>query len=67
MASKKDLKPLIKRAQAQGWTVTQTRGGHLCWKSGGTGQPYFSSSTPSDAKAVRNISADLRRRGLALP
>lgn len=66
MANKKELKPLIKRAEAQGWSITPTRGGHLRWTGPTGGQPYFSSSTPSDSKAVHNITADLRKRGLSL-
>lgn len=64
MASKKEIKPLIKRAEAQGWTITRTRGDHLKWTSPTGGGVYFSSSTPSDRRAIHNIEKDLIRRGL---
>jgi hypothetical protein len=64
MASTKELKPLIKQAEKQGWTVERTRAGKLKWISPAGGIPYFSSFTPSDRKAVHNIAAALRQRGL---
>lgn len=65
MASTKELKPLIKRAERAGWTVTRTRGDHLKWLRPEGGMPYFSSSTPSDRRAITNIEKDLTRMGLA--
>lgn len=64
MASSKDLKPLIRKAEKQGWTVTRTRGDHLKWTGPSGGTPYFSSSTPSDSRAVINLEKDLLKRGL---
>lgn len=66
MASTKDVKALIKRAEKQGWTVSRTRADHLRWTSPTDPRPYFSSSTPSDKRAIINISKDLQRRGLRL-
>lgn len=67
MASSKDLKPLIRQARKQGWTVEDTRGGgKLKWISPRGGVPYFSSKTPSDRRAIHNISADLTKRGLTV-
>lgn len=64
MASSKDLKPLMKRAKQQGWEVTTTRNGRIKWTSPAGGLPYFSSCTPSDRRAIHNITADLAKRGL---
>lgn len=64
MASKKELKPLIKQAEKCGWSVTRTRADHLKWVRPGGGMPYFSSSTPSDRRAITNIERDLARMGL---
>jgi predicted RNA binding protein YcfA (HicA-like mRNA interferase family) len=64
--SAKDVKHLIKTAKKQGWTISETRGNHLRWDAPGGGAPYFSSKTPSDVRAVRNMSRDLARRGLSL-
>lgn len=66
MASTKELKPLIKQAEKQGWTVERTRAGKLKWVSPTGGIPYFSSVTPSDRRAIHNIAADLRKMGLAV-
>lgn len=66
MASKKDLAPLLKAAKAQGWTVEIRRGGHLCWKSPHGATPYFSSSTPGDCRAIKNITKHLQGLGLDL-
>lgn len=64
MASSKDLKPLLRSAEKQGWTISRTRGDHLKWTHPDGGMPYFSSSTPGDSRAVHNIRKDLMRRGL---
>ncbi len=66
MAASKDVKALVKKAEQQGWTVTRTRGDHLKWLSPNGGTPYFSSKTPSDKRAIANMSQDLRRKGLVL-
>ena len=66
MASTKELKPLMKAAQKQGWDVVTTRNGRIKWTSPQGGLPYFSASTPSDRRAIHNIAADLRRRGLRI-
>lgn len=63
VASKKELKPLKAHAESQGWKVNTTRNGRLKWESPKGGLPYFSSSTPSDRRAIHNIVGDLRRRG----
>lgn len=60
---KRDIRPLAITAFEQGWTVVKTNGGHLKWTSP-TGMAIFSASTPSDARAVRNIRSLLRRNGL---
>jgi hypothetical protein len=70
MASSKELKPLMKEAKRQGWDVVTTRNGRIKWTppkglpKGGL--PYFSASTPSDRRAIHNITADLTKRGLTV-
>lgn len=66
MAATKDVKALIKKAEKQGWSVERTRGHHLRWTGPVDDRPYFSSATPSDKRAIMNITRDLRRRGLVL-
>lgn len=65
MASSKDLKPLMKRAKAAGWSIERTRADHLKWIPPQGGMPYFSCSTPSDKRAIRNIESGLAKMGLA--
>lgn len=48
-----------------GWRLIVTNGGHLKWAAP-NGEVVFSSRTPSDRRAVMNLRADLRRRGLVL-
>lgn len=66
MASTKELKPLMKAAKAAGWNVETTRNGRIKWTGPQGGLPYFSASTPSDRRAIHNIVADLRKRGLTV-
>lgn len=60
---KKRFKELVREAERQGWVVTTTGGGHLKW-TGPEGGLVFTPSTPSDVRALKNATADLRRNGL---
>ena len=56
----KRLWPLFIYAQAHGWQITRTNGGHLRLTK--PGRPIVhTSSTPSDWRAVRNAVAMLAR------
>ncbi|AEB58183.1 hypothetical protein [Ectopseudomonas mendocina] len=56
----KRLWPLFGYAQAHGWQITRTNGGHLRLTK--PGRPIVhTSSTPSDWRAVRNAVAMLAR------
>lgn len=55
---------LGKIAIENGWTILKSRGGHLVWKPPNGDQLYYSGSTPSDWRAVRNDRAALERMGL---
>lgn len=59
----KDIRELQATAEAQGWTITHTGGGHLKWQSP-EGKVVFSPSTPSDWRSMKNHIAYLRRAGL---
>jgi predicted RNA binding protein YcfA (HicA-like mRNA interferase family) len=59
----KDLRPTARRARQAGWTVTNTRGGHLAWKPP-AGRTVYSPSTPSDSRSIANVIGKLRRAGL---
>lgn len=56
----KNLLPLLKYAQGNGWKVVQTNGGHLRFTK--PERPIIHTcSTPSDWRAVRNALAMLTR------
>jgi predicted RNA binding protein YcfA (HicA-like mRNA interferase family) len=57
---KHDLRQLLRQAQAHGWRVQPTRGGH--WKlTHPSGDAVVTSSSPSDRRALANLKAQLRR------
>lgn len=58
----KDIQYLIKEAECQGWVITPTKKGHYKWLSP-LGRFFFSASTPSDHRAIKNIKRDLMRYG----
>jgi len=63
--SHKSLKKLAKKAEAQGWIVTFTKGGHLQFIPPDPDKSIVTtSSTPSDHRAIKNIESALRRSGL---
>ena len=62
--SNKDLRTLCKKAETQGWVVTQGKT-HLKWLSP-EGKPIFTSYSPSDVRAIKNIVSMLRKNGLKL-
>lgn len=61
----RDMRALIKKALSQGWAVEKRNNNHLKWTSP-NGFVYYSSSTPSDFRAIRKIAHGLRREGLKL-
>ncbi|WP_297185353.1 type II toxin-antitoxin system HicA family toxin [uncultured Porticoccus sp.] len=56
----KRLKPLIELAQAEGWHVERTGGGHLKLTKPGL-PPIYTGSTSSDHRATRSALARMRR------
>lgn len=54
------LRQLIEFAEANGWTVSRTRGGHVRFTKPGLGSIY-TSSTASDYRSGLNAKARLRR------
>ena len=59
----RDVRPLVRKAVQQGWSVTLTRKCHLRWTNP-EGRSVISASTPSDWRNRRNLLADLKRLGL---
>lgn len=64
-SSNREYRDLIEIAEAQGWIVTMRRSRHLKWTAP-DGWSYFSASTPSDHRAIKNLRAALVRHGLDL-
>jgi hypothetical protein len=57
---RRDLARLLRDAQARGWSVELTRGGH--WRlRHRSGPAVIASATPSCRRGLRNVAADLRR------
>lgn len=63
MTTRKEFAELRRIAEAAGWTVTMTSGGHLRWAAP-SGAIVFSSSSPSDWRAVHKHRSELRKKGL---
>jgi hypothetical protein len=61
----KQIDVLIKAAKEQGWEVERGKGNHYKWISP-LGGFFFSSSTPSDHRAIKNLERDLRVRGFVM-
>ena len=59
---KREVQVLIKQAVDQGWVVEKTKNNHYKWISP-LGGLIFSSSTPSDHRALQNLKRDLRVNG----
>ena len=56
---------LEKQAINQGWRVSQSNGGHVKWLAP-NGKVVFTSSTPSDNRALKNIQSNLKAAGLVI-
>jgi hypothetical protein len=65
MALIKELKALLSLAEDQGWRVSRTNNGHYKLIAP-NGKIVFTSSTPSDNRAIKNIERDLRSGGLII-
>lgn len=61
--SKKDVSQVFKRLRGKGHKIKQTKSGHWCVTT--PNGPVFCSSTPSDKRALKNIVAMLRRKGVS--
>jgi len=62
------VKDLEKAAREQGWRVTRTTKGHWrFWPPDRQTPPSTFPGTPCDWRAIRNLIADLRRKGFMWP
>ena len=61
------MRTICKQAKRQGWKVGLTRSGHVRFVPPDRSVPALvTGSTPGDRRAVLNLRADLRRRGLVI-
>lgn len=66
MSVKKELKEVLREAERQGWTVTETGGGHYKLVPPNKDKPIvYIGKTPSDFRALANIIARMRKSGFA--
>jgi predicted RNA binding protein YcfA (HicA-like mRNA interferase family) len=65
MITHKELKVLEKQALNQGWRVLHSKGGHIKWVAP-NGKIVFTSATPSDNRAIKNIQSNLKSAGLII-
>lgn len=65
VTSNKDLRRILRKLADQGWEIIQRKAGHLKLVAP-CGQAYFTGSSPSDFRALRKLTADLRRMGADL-
>jgi predicted RNA binding protein YcfA (HicA-like mRNA interferase family) len=62
----KHIRELLTLADELGWELSYTRGGHLAFTKKGK-RPVFASSTPSDWRTTRNLTAQLVRSEQEIP
>jgi len=56
------FRPVLKALKQQGWTWSRTGKGHRRFVSP-EGRVVIASGTPRSSRSLRNLQADLRRRG----
>lgn len=61
---RREVKKVLKRVKAKKHVVKNTRASHFCIVT--PGGPVFCSSTPSDVRAIKNLVAMLKRKGVKL-
>ena len=66
MARQAEWLPLFEAVDRAGWSIRRVSHGWLCLPADRRHRPIRLGGTPSDARAVRNARAALRRAGLAL-
>lgn len=63
IGARKEYRPLVKKARKAGWVVELSGKNHLKFCPP-KGSPVFTSNTPSDGRAIKNLVSLLRKRGL---
>ena len=55
---------MLKQLKEQGWTIALSTSNHYVVRKGG--DRVWLPSTPSDVRAIRNVKAEFKRRGVEL-
>lgn len=59
----KDMKRIVREAEALGWRVERTRNNHLSFFSPDGKHVVHTGGTPQDWRAIRNLQAQIHRYG----
>lgn len=63
----KCMRPLARKAIAQGWQIVRLNGGHLRWyPPDRTSRLVTTPATPSEYRGIRNATKALERSGLEI-
>lgn len=62
--SSKEVTQIMRQLKAKGFQVKITKKSHVCVKT--PQGPVYCASTPSDKRAIKNIVAMLKRKGVKL-
>lgn len=63
-----DMRDIERAARDQGWRIERTSAGHLKFLHPDPAQgTVIASGTPGDQRAIKNLLAQLRRRGFIWP
>lgn len=60
--SSKEIRQIVRRLKRKGFKVKMTKKSHVCVTT--PQGPVFCASTPSDKRAMQNIVAMLKRKGV---
>ena len=64
--SNSDFRNILDAAKSQGWKALKTGRGHYKFMSPNGKDMVHTSGSPSDMRAIKNLTARLRQRGLNL-
>lgn len=60
----KEVREIVKQLEANGYTVEQTKGGHLAVRNAEGNRVYTLPGTPGRGRWKQNLLAELKRKGI---
>jgi predicted RNA binding protein YcfA (HicA-like mRNA interferase family) len=60
----KEVREIVRQLEANGYSVEQTKGGHLAVRNAQGNRVYTMPSTPGGGRWKKNLLAELKRKGL---